>query len=518
MMLVEAVDNDTGAPLVGSLMPRLFTPPLVTGPPGPCGCGCALTPLTSYGFGADDFARDTLLAPLDPWQRFAAIHAGELLPDGRPRFRRVIIVVARQNGKTHLLVVLTLYWMFVEQQKTILGTSTTTKYAAEPWQKAFDLALATEDLEAEMPPGRMRGMRKKASEEQWRTVDGSRYLIVPSNEEGGRSLTLNRVVADELSRQFDYGAYAAAYYAMRAVDDAQYFGLSTPLDSRSVVFNDFRKLALGHIKDGAQERLGLFEWSAEDGADPLDPRAMAAANPNAGHRYRFEDLLDDAREAVTAGGEALIKFKTESMCITAKNADPAIDIAAWDGCAAEFDGFTDLRGRVALVLDVGKSGQHATVYAAAVQPDGRVRVGLVEEWTGDGCADQAMRALPAIRVRVRPRVIGRLPNGPGAAAGAAIPGVTIEEIRGDLPQVCMSFAELVEGRQVVHGPDPLLDGQVSAAEKLTNTSGSWVFSRKGGDCDALYAAAGAAHMARSLPPPPALKYRRPGQRRGEQAT
>jgi phage terminase large subunit-like protein len=47
-----------------------------------------------------------LRQPLDPWQQWVAIHIGELQPDGRPRFRQALIIVARQNGKTHLCKVL----------------------------------------------------------------------------------------------------------------------------------------------------------------------------------------------------------------------------------------------------------------------------------------------------------------------------------------------------------------------------------------------------------------------------
>ncbi len=512
--------------LVGEVMPRLMTPPNVTGPPGPCGCGCALTRDTSYGFEVVDFARDTLGAPLDPWQRLAAIHAGELLPDGRPRFRRVLIVVARQNGKTWLLIVLVLYWLFVEGQETILGTSTQTKYAAEPWAKAHKMALECAELEPELPPGKLRGMRRKAGEEQWTTTGGGRYVITPSNEEGGRSLTLNRVIADELSRQFSYGAYNAAYYAMRAVADAQYWGLTTPLDARSVVFNDFREAAIQHIaaRDG-DDRMCLLEWSAEEHADPLDRRQLAYANPNAGHRYPFEDLVNEARTAVAAGGDALSGFKTEAMCITASHMDPAINGAAWKECLTitmQAVQFADLRGRVAMCFDVAPSMQHATLYAAAEQADGKVRIGAVREWVGPGCADRAGRELPGLIGRLKPRAFGVLPAGPAAAVMSALAtnrpgvwpprGVAVEEIRGELTAVCLGFAALVDGIQVQRGPEPLIDGQVATAEKLPRGD-AWVFSRRGaGDCDALYAAAGAAHLARTLPADTSVTYLRPRPR------
>lgn len=522
MTVIEVVDNDTGEVIVGSVTPRLFTPPLVTGSPGPCGCGCALTPETSYGFDADRFARETLLAPLDPWQRFAAIHAGELLPDGRPRFRRVLIVVARQNGKTHLLIVLALFWMFLDGQRAILGTSTQTKYAREPWEKSHALALRTPELADELPTGRMRGMRKVAGELEWKTADGARYFATTSNEEAGRSLSLDRVIADELARQFDYGAYAAALYAMRARYFAQWFGLTTPLDVRSVVFNDLRELAIDHVKNGGgDERLGLLEWSASDDADPLDPRALAAANPNtvavfdheAPHRPTMEDLLNDARSAVKSGGEALVKFKTESMCIAVKHASPAIDAVAWAALPEAPAGFEDLRGRVALVVDVSRVSPHTSLYAAAVQPDGRVRIGVVKAWEDTAAA---RRELPAHVARVGRCSFGWLPGGPAAALAADLKdrsattgrrgtwpprGVTVEELRGELPAVCMGFNDLVAAGQLARIPDELLDENVEAAERLPRGD-AWVFSRKGqGDCDALYAAAGAVHLARTLPPP-----------------
>ena len=88
-------DARTGQPLLGEILgrtePRLWTPPLVE-----------LTPETSYGFDVIGFASMVLEEPLDPWQEWAAIHGGELLPDGRPRFRTLLILVARQQGKSHL--------------------------------------------------------------------------------------------------------------------------------------------------------------------------------------------------------------------------------------------------------------------------------------------------------------------------------------------------------------------------------------------------------------------------------
>ncbi|MDG4821273.1 hypothetical protein O7635_05325 [Asanoa sp. WMMD1127] len=197
----------------GRTEPRIATPPLVSGAPGPCGCGCALTPETSYGFAADTFAREILLAPLDPWERYVAIHGGELLPDGSPRFATVLVLVARQNGKTHLLVVLTLFWLFIERIELILGTSTKLDYAKESWLKAAKLARRIPELAAEIPS---RGGIRKTNGEQEMVVsaegdaddpDAVRYKIAASNNEGGRSLSVGRLILDELREHTDYSAW-----------------------------------------------------------------------------------------------------------------------------------------------------------------------------------------------------------------------------------------------------------------------------------------------------------------------
>lgn len=181
---------------------------------------------TSYGFAVDDFARTVLRMPLDPWQRWAAIHGGELLPDGRPRFRVLLILVARQAGKTHLLTVLTLFWLFVDRWPLVLGTSTNIRYAQEPWEKAVALATDTRlPLQALMPSG-VKGVRRVNGEQRLTTAEGCRYEIAASNARGGRSLSIDRLVQDELREQRTWDAWNAAVPATNARPNAQVWNLS----------------------------------------------------------------------------------------------------------------------------------------------------------------------------------------------------------------------------------------------------------------------------------------------------
>lgn len=463
------------------------------------------------GFDQIEFARDVLHHPFDPWQEWLVIHAGELLPDGRPRFRIVLVLVARQNGKTEIFVVLSLYWQFVDGVPLILGTSTKLDYAKESWEKSIKLAEKVPDL-AELR-GPRRWTREANGEQVSWTTEGSRYKIAASNAEGGRSLTVHRLALDELRQHHDYSAWDAAEPATSAVPDAQILALSNAGDDNSVVLNDLYASALEYIETGVGDpRLGLFAWSSPEDADPCDIHALAMANPNLNRRSNGEDLLAKARRAVTAGGQALNGFKTEYMCIRVKVADPAIDQGAWKRGHVPGD-LSAVRNRVAVLLDVAPDERHATLYAGATLPDLRTRVDFVQAWEGSRCMDEAREALPGLLARVRPQILGWLPNGPAAALTADLAerkgrrgwpprGVKVVEIKGEVAAVCMGFAEQVSAGKVLHSNDPLLNSQVEAAERLKRGA-MWVFSRNGGHCDALYAAAGVTHLARTLPPPPA---------------
>src|SRR6185503_16375223 len=318
--------------------------------------------------------------PLDPWQEWLAIHAGELLPGGRPRFRKVLVLVARQNCKTELLVILAVYWLFVEAVELILGTSTKLAYAKESWNKVIKLVERTGKLND------LRNTRKwtrtAAGEEECYTLEGCRYKISASNEEGGRSLTIHRLILDELRQHKDYRAWDLSVPAGNAVPHFQVWAISNAGTDDSVVLNDLRDAALTYVQTGeGDDQLGIFEWSAPEGASPLDVDALAQANPNLGYRVDLKALLGDAQRAVQKGGDVLAGFRTENMCQHVKALDGAVNATRWRELHVIGDlASSQLRSRIALCLDVSPDRLHATLAAAAVLPDDRARVEVVAAW------------------------------------------------------------------------------------------------------------------------------------------
>lgn len=565
---------------LGHTVPRIFTPPLVDGDPGPCECldfaledgvivfpratdacicrcecGCALTPESSLGFNVIDFAHNVLRFPPDPWQRWLLIHGMELGPDGLPRFRKVLVLVARQNGKTQLLVILSLYWLFVQQVAMILGISSKLEYAKEAWAKAKDLAQKNRILGPRIPKkGGVRlenGNVTLLAKHPLYDEDGepvvingeqvyadSRYKIAAANDDAGRSLTIDRLIMDEFRRQYDWNAYNAAVPTQNAVMDAQAWLLSNQGDYRSEPLHSLQDSAHEFIRSGVGDpQLGIFEWSCPEGSDPEDPHALAMANPNvgprsAGRRISWPTLLGEAARVKRKGGKELAGFKIEIMCMRVAQTDPAIDPIGWRECAAgsiASEIFDRSLNTLVFCFDVSIDEQHATLYAAVRVTDpesehfNMIVVEVVRAWDGPNCSTELAAQLPGLVKKHKPVAVVWFPGGPAASVAAAMEkrrrrpdeapwpprGVEIEEVRGDAPAACMGFASLVNGRRLIHGADitdqdwattDLLSVHALSADKLP-VGDAWRFTRRdAAHCDAAYSAAGAAHKARSVAP------------------
>lgn len=471
-------------------MPRERTPPLVDGPPGPCGCGCALTEATSQGFAFEAFCAEIVGRPLDPWERWLAIHGLELLPDGRPRFRQVLVLVARQNGKTELLVLLTLFWMYVLGVGMVLGTSTKLDYARESWLKVVKLARSVPDLSMEIA-----AVRNANGEQEIATVGGSRYKIAASNEEGGRSLTVNRLVEDELRQHRDWSAHEAAENAMNAVPDAQAWAISNEGDARSVVLTALKKQALQFIETGeGDRRLGYFGWTAPEGCEVTDVAALAQANPNLGRRIDVEALMGKAVRAREAGGEQEAKFRVEVLCQRVPTLAPPdpdrIPPEAWEACA---DPHSTPVGPVVFAVDMAPGGAACAIAVAGRRADGRAHVGIVDYGRGtDWVAARLQRLLDDHDVLCG--VVWE-PTAPIRALAPQFDAAALWRLpmtTGDMADACGALREDVVAGRIRHQGTAVLDDAFAVAERRVDVKGAWTWGRRGaGDICALVAATAA---------------------------
>src|SRR5690606_24081977 len=474
---------DAPAPaLVGRTTPRIWTKPLVDGPSGPCGCGCALTPETSFGFQAVRFAEEVVGVKLLPWQRFWLLHALELRPDGTFRFRRVLTLISRQNGKTHLCKVLALFFLYMGHAQLVLGAAQSLDIAREAWQGAVDIAQDVDDLRDEVE-----NVRYANGEQCLTLVNGARYRITAATRSAGRGLSVDLLILDELREHRSWDAWSALTKTTTARPNALVVGISNAGDDQSIVLNSLRSTALA----GTDDDIGLFEWSAPDGCELDDPQAWAQANPGLGY------TVDERTIRGYMMTDPAPVFRTENLCQRVDALDAAVDLASWKASSDPAGSLASMRSRVAACEDVAPDGAHVTLCGAAVLDDERARVEVLAAWKS---TEQARRELPELLARIKPAAVGGFPSGTAAGLAADLRPLEALELKGaEVNELCQEFADLVMARSILHPSDPLLDAHIAGTAKL-RTGDGWRFARKGaGHVDAAYAAAGAVHVARTLP-------------------
>lgn len=484
--------NSELASIQGKTQPRIWTQPLRE-----------LTDETSYGFKVIRFAEKVLKQPLDPWQQWLVIHIGELLEDNTPRFTRVLILVARQNGKTHLLKVLALYWQFIERHKLILGMNSNLTDAKEAMLEAAGDAQDNPFLAPLV--GRV---LEGNNDIKLVSTEGSAYKAVAATEKGGRGKRINRLIVDELRLHKDWKAYNAAVPAMGAQSNAQAVFITNQGDDRSVVLDSLRASAVEYIDSGTgDESLGLFEWSAPDGSNINDPQAWAWANPSLNVRLPYRTLRSAALLAGNGGVEET-GFRTEHLCMKVSALDPAIDPTKWAECYDETLTLAESPApALSYFFDVSLNQTHATLVAARVI-DGKTRLELVHEWR-DKTVRNATADLKRLIAKHSIKALGYFPIGPAAAFATnlktlKVPGCKVQEVTSEVAEACEGFAADVLGGRISHQSNDrnnqILTSQVVATSK-TYTADRWKFSRKGGgNCDATYALAGAWLLANTQPP------------------
>lgn len=456
--------------LLGRTEPRLSTPPLRK-----------LTRRTTRGFEVSDFADTVVGEPLLPWQRWLGIHGLELRQDGTYRFRVVLVIVGRQNGKSVLARTVTLWKLYVDGARLALGVAqdlTTARYHLREADRAVREApdLANERVK----------LAGTIGDERLVLASGAEYKIAATNRDAGRGLAIDQLDIDELRTQRSWEAWSALSATTRARPNAQIWVITSMGDDQSVVLNQIRESALA----GRDPSIGLFEWSAPEGCELDDRDGWAQSNPGLGYTISEQTI---ASALATDPPEV---FRTETLCQKVDQLDGAVDLGAWRSLTDPGGTLDAVRDRVMACVEVAPDGEHVSLLAGAVLDDGRVRVEPVAAWD----STQRARAQLAERLSmVEPRVVAWFPSGPSAALAPVLRGLPFEvvEIKGQaVAEACMGFADLVAARRVVHPGDPLLDAHVAGASKYYQGDG-FRFARRGGvgHVDAAYAAAGAVHVA-----------------------
>jgi hypothetical protein len=357
------------------------------------------------GFSCTAFAEGVLGFELMPWQRWLLIHALELRPDGRFRFRTVLVLVARQNGKTTLVEVKNLWKMFVLRVPMVIGTAQNLDVSEESWDKAVEIVESIPELFAEVP--RDGGVVRVNGKKTLKLVHGSRWKVAAASRKGGRGLSGDDVNLDELREHHTWDSWAAVTKTTMARRKAQIWAFSNAGDDRSIVLNDLQDKARGAIgAPDSDASLGIFEWSAPDDCPIDDPQMWRLANPSLGYPQGIS--VEALHAALETDPEPI--FRTECLCQRVPDLVPSkIPLTAWVKCR---DTESKISDGLVLSWEVSWKRSWASIAVAGYRGDGLPHVELIDYREG---TDWVPGRLGELAKRHSVLAVVFNPTGPGAS-------------------------------------------------------------------------------------------------------
>lgn len=461
----------------GVTEPRVFTPPLRE-----------LTPETTLGFACVEYAKTILKKTLYPWQEWALIHSleitGELGGEWRFRFRTVLFLISRQNGKTVLSEVIASFFLNVLGVGSIFGTSLSLDKAEEVWEAVINDQESISELKGDIDRvSRTNGNKRLI-------LTGLRqYKVGAPTRRAGRGDSNDLVMLDEIREHRDWETWSAAAASTNAKPNGLIVCFSNAGDPDSVVLRQLRSNAIAKIEGTeavdfggeVDDALGIFEWSAPEGAATDDMEALAQANPALGYGYVTERALMANRATFPEN-----KFRSECMCQQVETILPQpFPDGAWN---AGVDVMSSIAGESELFygIDLSSDRRWTTIGVCGLREDGNWHVEVVArrvgtEWAIDWFRMRQMRGPMKLAFQSRGAPVSGL-----AEQICTLGNVERCAIEGsELPAGWARFWDGVAacdpergGARIYHLPQPVLDQPAKTAQIRNLGGGAQVIDRQ----------------------------------------
>jgi hypothetical protein len=370
-------------------------------------------------------AKAAAIRPL-PWQETAARYAMATGPKGKWLWPTFVLVVARQNGKSTILIPRILRALSVGER--VVHTAQDRALPREIFERVADL----------VPNSQLRRRPRLANgQERIDTWSGGVYRIVAPTRAGARGPSNDLVIIDEARELDDYAFIAAARPTLTASRNPQTWYLSNAGDETSVVLNGLRQRAV-ELGDDA---LAFLEWSAAPGRDLDDRRGWAEANPSLGRLIDLSTLAQFRKDYIATP----TVFQTEHLCQwVGANLPRLVDDVAWQRAARPTE--TPLRP----CLGVAQTAGRVVGIIAWTQSDGTIGLRLAADVAGDPVdVDRAGAELRALAERIGVVAVGYAPSTDrDVARHLDLAGVDREPISGQTAEAAASrfVATLQAGR------------------------------------------------------------------------
>ena len=410
--------------------------------------------------------------PLMPWQEF--VLKDMLTVDKADNWVRKtnLILVARQNGKTHLARMLILAHL-IKWNTNVLIMSSNRSMALDTFRQITSL-LETNDHLKEF----VKQIRHANGTESIEMLSGARLDVVAATRDGSRGRSVNGLLYIDEIREITEEGFRAATPTTRAHPNSQTLLTSNAGDAFSTVLNDLRERAI----DYPPKSFGFYEYSAPQYCKINDRSAWALANPSLGYTITEEAI----EEAIATS--PIENTRTETLCQWIDSLS-----SPWPNGVLEDTSDSTLEMAVGAYtvfgFDVSPSRRNGSLVAGQLLPDGRIGIGILETYASQVAIDE-LKMAASIKSWVdiyKPRLVtfdryatqtiaDRLSNA----------GVMVEDVSGQ--QFYKACGDLLEGlvnHRVVHnGQAELIQQMNNCAAKVNDSAWRIIKRKSAGDISA----------------------------------
>jgi hypothetical protein len=431
-----------------------------------------LTDLPSKGQDMIDLATE-LGINLMEWQRYVCIHGHKVREDGRWAHSELGLIMARQQGKSTLMMLRILTGMFVWGEGLQLASAHRLTTSLETFRQIVGLIETNPRLEKEVKKIRWQHGAEEIE------LFGNRRFVVKAANNAARGLSKPETIhLDELREYKDEDAWSSMRYSMMAAKNPQVWIYSSAGDQHSVILNKLRERALASAT--TNDPIGWFEWSAEPDAPILLPSgeinwdAFAQANPSLGitiHPDNLKAVINDPPDIV----------RTEVLAQWVDTINSAIDAQKWGLCQTDPIPL-DPEAPTWLGLDLSPDRKFGALVATQKLPGERFNLVLLHTWSNDYSLNDLAVAndiAPYVR-RYNTQTVAYSKRTAQAVASRLVPaGIPITDMDGAIyAESCDRWLGAINSHRLQHGGQDELTQQTLSAAKLPFGDGSWVIGRR----------------------------------------
>ena len=410
--------------------------------------------------------------PLLPWQEH--VLKDMLTVDAKGKWIRKtnLLLIARQNGKTHLARMLILAHL-IKWETNVLIMSSNRSMALDTFRQVTDILENNDHLK-----GFVKQIRYANGTESIEMLNGTRLDVVAATRDGSRGRSVNGLLFIDEVREISEEGFRAATPVTRAHPNSHTLLCSNAGDAFSTVLNDLRERAISY----PPKSFGFYEYSAPQYCKIDDRNAWAMANPSLGYTITEEAL----EEAIATS--PIENTRTETLCqwidslsspwphgVLEETSDSTLEMTS--GAYTVF-GF-----------DVSPSRRNGSLVAGQILPDGRIGIGILETYSSQVAIDELKMAasIKGWADIYKPRLVCFDKYATQTIADRlSQSGVMVEDVSGQ--QFYKACGDLLEGlvnHRVVHnGQAELIQQMNNCAAKVNDSAWRIIKRKSAGDISA----------------------------------